>query len=52
MQLVKLPEGYSLTEAIETSESHEAYENVKKVALRLERSQTAAGMTEDRSQAD
>ncbi|EYC35032.1 hypothetical protein Y032_1180g3735 [Ancylostoma ceylanicum] len=41
-QLAKWNGSYSLSEAIETSEGHEAYENVKKAALRLERNRMAA----------
>ncbi|VDO89460.1 unnamed protein product [Heligmosomoides polygyrus] len=41
-QLAHWPGSYSLSEAIETSNDGEAYDNVKKAALRLERSRSAA----------
>ncbi|VDP43792.1 unnamed protein product [Heligmosomoides polygyrus] len=41
-QLAHWPGSYSLSEAIETSNGGEAYDSVKKAALRLERSRSAA----------
>lgn len=47
-QLAKWPASYALSEGMETSKSHEAYENVKAVALSLKGNRAAGEITQSR----